>query len=372
MVLLGLAALFPIASGWTSLPILQHQGALQALDDARNVQADHWAPELLQDSENVLRAGMMAERHEEAQLLFFRDFRDAAEQYRLAEERARLTAATAVQRRDDALGAATAALDTTAILMQSVERVAEQMPFPEIERIRLQQARNHAAEAEAFIANGQYEEALEVARLSALEAELACSRAIPLAARFASSDQVSMWQRWVDETIAWSRANSAAAIVVYKEKNLLKLFKDGKLVKTYGADMGRNSLNLKLRAGDAATPEGRYHITSKKGRGNSKYFMALVLDYPNAEDRRRLEAAKRNGEVPRWVRGGNDIEIHGEGGRGADWTLGCVALTNDDIRDLSSRVGVGTPVTIVGGDGRDGTFSNLARAAAAGKFKRQQ
>jgi len=36
-----------------------------------------------------------------------------------------------------------------------------------------------------------------------------------------------------------------------------------------------------------------------------------------------------------------------------------VALSNRDIDDLFSRVEVGTPVTIVGGDGRGGAFSDL-------------
>jgi hypothetical protein len=53
------------------------------------------------------------------------------------------------------------------------------------------------------------------------------------------------------------------------------------------------------------------------------------------------------------------IEIHGEGGRGKDWTQGCVALTNSDIDDLFGRVAIGTPVTIVGGDGNGGTFTRL-------------
>jgi len=36
-----------------------------------------------------------------------------------------------------------------------------------------------------------------------------------------------------------------------------------------------------------------------------------------------------------------------------------VALSNPDMDDLYKRVGVGTRVTIVGGDGRDGAFSDL-------------
>jgi len=55
----------------------------------------------------------------------------------------------------------------------------------------------------------------------------------------------------------------------------------------------------------------------------------------------------RKGNIPR--RGiGNLIEIHGDGGKGINWTDGCVALTNSDMDKLYGLVGVGTPVTIVG------------------------
>jgi hypothetical protein len=42
---------------------------------------------------------------------------------------------------------------------------------------------------------------------------------------------------------------------------------------------------------------------------------------------------------------GGDIYIHGNGA-GSDWTWGCVALENDDVRELFNAVAVGTPVTI--------------------------
>jgi len=42
------------------------------------------------------------------------------------------------------------------------------------------------------------------------------------------------------------------------------------------------------------------------------------------------------------------IEIHGHGGKGIDWTEGCIALTNNEMDSLFNIVKVGTPVTIVG------------------------
>jgi len=42
------------------------------------------------------------------------------------------------------------------------------------------------------------------------------------------------------------------------------------------------------------------------------------------------------------------IEIHGEGGKGANWTQGCIALKNEDMDELFDLAQIGTPVTIVG------------------------
>jgi L,D-peptidoglycan transpeptidase YkuD (ErfK/YbiS/YcfS/YnhG family) len=45
---------------------------------------------------------------------------------------------------------------------------------------------------------------------------------------------------------------------------------------------------------------------------------------------------------------GGSIEIHGHGGRGFDWTNGCVALKNKDMDIVFNMVSGQTPVIIVG------------------------
>jgi murein L,D-transpeptidase YafK len=101
-------------------------------------------------------------------------------------------------------------------------------------------------------------------------------------------------------------------------------------------------------------------VRQVKGRGQSTYYRAFLLDYPNAEDLKRIRAAKDAGIIPSGAGPGALVEIHGEGGRGVDWTNGCVAVTNADMDELFRLVKVGTPVTIVGGDGSKGPFSSLA------------
>ena len=126
------------------------------------------------------------------------------------------------------------------------------------------------------------------------------------------------------------------------------LYVAGRLVDSYHADLGSQWMGSKLHRGDNTTPEGRYAIARKKGPSETKYYKALLLNYPNDDDRRRFALAKKNGELSRGAAIGGLVEIHGHGGRGTDWTQGCVALDNHDMDALYAKVGVGTPVTIVG------------------------
>ena len=162
----------------------------------------------------------------------------------------------------------------------------------------------------------------------------------------------------VTETAAWSRTTGDTAIVVLKENHRVDVYDGGRVIRSYTADMGYRSVNDKLRSGDAATPEGRYRVTAKKP--GSTYYKALALNYPNDEDRAEFARLKNQRRIPPGASLGGLIEIHGEGGRGKDWTKGCVALANRDMDDLFRRAGVGTPVTIVGGDGQ-GVFARLVR-----------
>ncbi len=63
-------------------------------------------------------------------------------------------------------------------------------------------------------------------------------------------------------------------------------------------------------------------------------------------------AIKRKEKPPQNTKLGGDIFIHGGGtgklfGMIKDWTLGCVALENEEIKELFDTVPVKTPVRIV-------------------------
>jgi len=156
------------------------------------------------------------------------------------------------------------------------------------------------------------------------------------------------WMAWADETIDYSKKNKTNAIIVDKFSKKAYLYESGILKFSTDIELGKNWIGFKKFKGDKATPEGRYTIIKKKVDPHTKYHKALLIDYPNGEDKKRFHEAKRKGLIPRNKDIGNMIEIHGGGGQGANWTDGCVALRNSDIDKIYNIINEGTPVTIVG------------------------
>ena len=159
---------------------------------------------------------------------------------------------------------------------------------------------------------------------------------------------VPKWQRQADQAIRQSSRDQGYAIIVDKFASECYVYKNGRLSRTFNAELGKNWIGDKRYAGDKATPEGLYKVTKKKDGGQTKYYKALLLNYPNEEDKKRFQEGIRNQTIARNAQIGGLIEIHGGGGKGINWTDGCVALENHDMDALYRMVPVGCPVLIVG------------------------
>lgn len=134
-------------------------------------------------------------------------------------------------------------------------------------------------------------------------------------------------------------------IVVKKNQRKLFLYQQGALLKMYPIDLGKNPNGPKVYQGDLRTPEGKYRIIGKRDLGQTRFYLAFLLNYPNETDRVRYELAVKNGKLSKDTGIGGQIEIHGEG-MGFDWTKGCIALTNSHMRELFRQIPVGTAVWI--------------------------
>lgn len=156
------------------------------------------------------------------------------------------------------------------------------------------------------------------------------------------------WSAMVEKTINHSRRNKACCLVVDKLARECMLYKDGKLIQSYAVELGPNWVGHKRQQGDKSTPEGMYKISDKKSRGQTAYYKALMLNYPNEEDKKRYLQNKQNGSIRQDANIGSLIEIHGHGGKGTDWTDGCIALKDEDMDVVFNHCSVGSWVTIVG------------------------
>lgn len=180
--------------------------------------------------------------------------------------------------------------------------------------------------------------------------------------RYADDKRIAHWQAMAKHTIDWSRTHQTTAIVISKADRTLILYKNGHKIQSYPVRLGFNGIREKQYQGDGATPEGRYHITTKRGRGQTQFYRALVLDYPNADDRRRFDHAKNSGKIATSKSIGGQIEIHGVENELMAQTLGCIMLDNPQMATLFERVSPGTPVTIVGAlTGRNSVALALAQ-----------
>jgi murein L,D-transpeptidase YafK len=94
---------------------------------------------------------------------------------------------------------------------------------------------------------------------------------------------------------------------------------------------------------------------------DSRYHLSLCLSYPSAGDAKRglaegtisdrqyaeiVAAADAEAMPPQHTALGGEIYIHG-GGTDSDWTRGCIALRDDEMRMLFDACKKGTPVTIL-------------------------
>ena len=137
----------------------------------------------------------------------------------------------------------------------------------------------------------------------------------------------------------------ADRVVVRKKERTLQLLSQGKVIKTYKVALGGDPVGPKTRQGDHKTPEGEYVLDSRNA--HSQFHKSIHISYPNAQDR---GAARRQGVPP-----GGDVFVHGlpngYGSVGAahrlrDWTEGCIAVTDEEIEEIWTAVGDGTPIEI--------------------------
>ena len=137
----------------------------------------------------------------------------------------------------------------------------------------------------------------------------------------------------------------ADKILVRKKDNILELYSDGILLKSYPVSFGANPSGHKIQEGDERTPEGLYEIDRKNPE--SGFYLSLHVSYPDSND---IQIAQQSGVNP-----GGLIMIHGMRNRFGwigklhrfiNWTDGCIAVTNREMDEIWRAVDNGTQIEI--------------------------
>ncbi len=146
-------------------------------------------------------------------------------------------------------------------------------------------------------------------------------------------------------------------VVVRKSTRTVQLFREGRAAAGGGVEgmacfkvgLGFAPDGHKAMEGDGRTPEGWYRTSDKPW---SSFYAAIAVHYPNAEDaaagvkdgritpavgKAITSAVARDSKPPQTTALGGEILLHG-GGSSTDWTLGCIALDNDDIDELRAAL----------------------------------
>lgn len=148
-------------------------------------------------------------------------------------------------------------------------------------------------------------------------------------------------------------ARPAGEPVVIIDKSRRQLLYQGK---NMAIGLGNHPQGTKQEEGDGKTPEGRYRVCSKAADSPFGYW--LGLDYPNRSDawRGRMEGRVSwlewtawnwfwRSQPPQSTRLGGQIGIHGGGSR-KNWTLGCIALDQANLKELFEQLPLGSVVEI--------------------------
>lgn len=132
-------------------------------------------------------------------------------------------------------------------------------------------------------------------------------------------------------------------ILVEKSTRRMVVYRDGVALRDYRVALGFAPDGAKIRQGDGKTPEGTFRIDRKNAQ--SSYHLSVGLDYPQVADRDRAAAG---GYDP-----GGDIFIHGQPNAlpddtvlKGDWTAGCIAVSNAEIREIFAAVQPGAIVEV--------------------------
>ncbi len=342
---LAAVAFFAIHYVTRKPPLAEINLARETLASVKNELSGKYAVEKLTEAENLFDEAM---EEWKAQNQVFFGFRD----YSLVRETALKSVQTAGQAREEANSVrqkltlnTERELNKSLKIIERFEQYYKQIPVSRSTLDLYNRGKIKYFEAQHEYERGEVKQALKIN----FKASENLSQA-EKAAYFKLREFYNDFPEWEKNCkLAFSLSKKGQTVVlINKIESTCCLLKSGKEIKSFPAEFGPNWMGDKTMSGDRATPEGVYKIVEKKKNSRTKYYKALLLDYPNKADKARFNQMRKSGKLAKNATIGGLIEIHGEGDKGIHWTDGCIALSNKDMDVIFDQCALNTPIIIIG------------------------
>ncbi|MFO0774950.1 MAG: L,D-transpeptidase [Nitrospiraceae bacterium] len=274
-------------------------------------------------------------------------------------DHARKTLSLTKERREAQRTAASAQLDIANERLAALKHHVDAIGGHAVIGQQLLEAEMLVQQAKSYYDHARYTRAQEQAHVVTQSLGVQTVKLTRELSRYADEEKVAAWQAMAQHTVEWSRRAKAYAIVVDKSARNLQLYRNGKPMTSIPIRLGADGVLEKRLPGDGATPEGYYHIVQKRGPERTTLHRALVLDYPNGEDRRSFGLSRPLNTRRAKEDTATMVAIHGEDDGGLHQALGSLIVDNLQIDALYRDIETGTPVTIVGALDSDNPVSRV-------------
>ena len=326
-------------------PIEEISQARESLATAKNKKAGKYASETLREAERLYKWAMKEWETQNNKFFIFRDYALTRDLALKSINKSTNAGNEAKKVKDKLQNRVESELATLKKQISKFEKYYEHLAIGQSTLRSFHRGKTRYLEAQIEFEKNNLQEAAKLTK-KAIEGVTTAEKAahIKLVEFFKS------YPSWEKNTkLAYSLSKQGQTVIlVDKLQSTCFILKGGKEYKSFPAEFGKSWMGDKMYAGDKATPEGVYKVTEKKSRARTKYYKALLINYPNGEDQRRYDRMVKTGEISRRTGIGGLIEIHGDGGKGVNWTDGCVALANNEMDVVYNQCSVNTPVIIVG------------------------
>ena len=327
-------------------PLKDIEAAREAIAKARDHNSVIYSAKIFREARSYYDSAMISWKTENKRFILFRDYERVRMFASISQKKANEATKRTITRTNDLRAGLDHELARLHKEMEDFEKIFLSLPIPQDIKNKHVRGKLLVKEAEIAFEKGQYVAGnVKITEANEYITESYAYAREKLSDYFRNYNQ---WQELAKGTINESRNNGTYAIIIEKIPGVIHLYYEGVKKYTFEAEFGKNWMGDKMSSGDYATPEGRYIVTKKLSNGSTKYHKALMINYPNQQDLEEFNVRVQRGQLPSDARIGELIEIHGDGGRGGNWTEGCVALSNSDMDLIFKYASKGTPVTIIG------------------------